>query len=114
MAMTPEWEELKERLKEERHKKFHNAEGHDLLRRALEIMAEIEKRTLPGRVAELCLRVNDQRLWDAWQAWVEIQKYDWSQERYQREEIAKALLTGDTSELEKWQKPAGNNDNPTM
>lgn len=84
--MTPEWEELR------------NWAIHNMERRTLDKMKEIERRTLPERVAKL-LEGFDHKKWS--------QRPDMETGYFSEgiaDKVIAALRTGDTSELEKWQK----------
>lgn len=86
--MTPEWEELKRRLKiniaDQRDERFKRGVEYAIMQ-----ILEIEKRTLPERVAELLENAVMCNHWHGPQL---------------LPVIAKALRTGDLTELEKWQR----------
>lgn len=93
--MTPEWEneweELKDRLVYDLSQGFIDEETRKGKQAVLEWMAEIEKRTLPERVAALVdnLQPNEGAKWST----DPVCKM-----------ISRALRTGDLSELKKWQR----------
>lgn len=96
MGMDKEWEELKE---------WFRAEAAGLLGNTAAIkceskMSELERRSLPERVAEILENLDGDKFAEA----STHQKYKrWSWELVVPE-IAKALRTGDLSEIQKWVK----------
>ena len=87
--MTPEWKELKAWIKTH----IRNVE----LMVVVNKMEEIESRTLPERVAKL-IEGFDHGPWSRTRS---LSTIYWSSEF--GEIVRNALITGDTSELEKWQ-----------
>lgn len=91
--MSAEWEELKVKLD--------SPEGLSLPYRGkvIDWMAEIEHRYLPERIAEILEKASTKQMLG-----VSDIRLGASIPRYMRNQIAKALCTGDLSEIEKWVK----------